>query len=157
MNIGLFQKIILFLLRISLGWLFFYAGITKVLDPAWSAGGYLKGAKTLSALYSWLASPQMLPLVNFVNEWGLTLIGVSLLLGAFVRVSAVSGALAMVLYYIPVVEMRAFEFFPQIPVPYIGAHSVLVDEHIIYALALLALVVFNAGRVWGVERKIPYA
>jgi len=40
-----FQKISLLLLRLSLGWLFFYAGITKILDPSWTSAGYIKGAK----------------------------------------------------------------------------------------------------------------
>ena len=40
------QKFFLFLLRVSAGWMFFYAGITKVLNPQWSAEGYLKGAKS---------------------------------------------------------------------------------------------------------------
>ncbi|MEK7098213.1 MAG: hypothetical protein AAB906_05185, partial [Patescibacteria group bacterium] len=57
-----FQKISLFLLRISLGWLFFWAGITKVLNPTWSAAGYLQGAKTFADFYQWLATPSLLPL-----------------------------------------------------------------------------------------------
>jgi thiosulfate dehydrogenase [quinone] large subunit len=28
-------------LRMVMGWTFFYAGITKVLDPAWTAEGFL--------------------------------------------------------------------------------------------------------------------
>ena len=39
-----FQKFFLFLLRVTVGWMFFYAGITKVLNPQWSAEGYIKGA-----------------------------------------------------------------------------------------------------------------
>ena len=81
MNMTQFQKISLFLLRVSLGWMFFYAGITKVINPAWSAEGYLNGAKTFAGFYHWLASPGILPVTNFVNEWGLTLLGVSLVLG----------------------------------------------------------------------------
>ena len=65
-----FQKIILFLLRVGTGWLMFYAGITKILNPAWSAAGYLKGAKTFVGFYNWLAQPDILPVVNFINEWG---------------------------------------------------------------------------------------
>ena len=114
-------------LRLVLGWVFFYAGITKVLDPEWSAGGYLKGAKVLSSFYGWLASPAVLPITNFLNEWGLTLIGTSLILGVGVRYSAVLGALLMLLYYIP----QGF--------PYPNPHSLIVDEHIVYIAALLLL------------------
>src|SRR3989344_2380458 len=105
-------------LRIVIGWLIFYAGITKVLDPAWSAAGYLKSAQTLPQFYGWLAGEGMLPIVNFVNEWGLTLLGASLVLGIGVRLSSVLGAILMLMYYFPVLE------FPYIP----GAHAYIVDE-----------------------------
>ena len=135
------QKISLFLLRISLGWLFFYAGITKVLNPAWSAEGYLKGAKTFATFYTWLASTTMLPTINFINEWGLTLLGISLILGVMVRLSSSLGAILMLLYYLPTLD----GFYP-------NAHSFLVDEHIVYIAALLVLGNFKAGRVFGLER-----
>ncbi|MDO8482567.1 MAG: DoxX family protein [bacterium] len=134
------QKISQFLLRITLGWMFFWAGITKVLDPTWSAAGYLKGAKSFVGFYEWLASPAMLPMTNFVNEWGLTLLGVSLILGIGVRLSSVFGAVLMLLYYIPILDF-----------PYPNTHSFIVDEHIIYISALLLLGSLRAGRVWGLE------
>jgi thiosulfate dehydrogenase (quinone) large subunit len=149
-----FENLSLFLLRLALGWMFFYAGITKVFDPEWSAEGYLQNASLFPEFYSWLASPEILPIVNYMNEWGLTLLGVSLILGIFVRLSSVLGAALMILYYLPIVEMKAFEFFPQLILPHIGEHSVIVDEHIVLTLALLVLAVFRAGRAWGLEGKI---
>ena len=35
----------LLLLRLGIGWYFLYAGVTKLIDPAWTAGGYIKGAQ----------------------------------------------------------------------------------------------------------------
>ena len=137
------QKYSLFFLRISLGWLFFYAGITKVLNPAWSAAGYLKGAKTFSLFYQWLLTPSVLPVINFLNEWGLTLIGASLILGVFVRWGSYAGVLLMVLYYLPILQF-----------PKVGDHSYIVDEHIIYIFAFLVLAGFNAGETWGLENRI---
>lgn len=119
----------------------FYAGITKVLNPEWSAEGYLRGAKTFSGFYTMIADSSLLPFIDFINEWGLTLLGVSLILGVFVRLSSIFGVVLMLLYYFPVLE------FPYIP----GAHAFLVDEHIIYALALLVLASAKSGRVWGLE------
>src|SRR3989338_3076427 len=120
MNMTQFQKISLFLLRISTGWLMFYAGITKILNSEWSAAGYLKGAKTFAGFYQWLTQPEILPIVNFINEWGLTLLGASLILGIFVRLSGVLGAALMAMYYFPILQF-----------PYPNAHSYIVDEHII--------------------------
>lgn len=135
-----YQKISLFALRITIGWLMLYAGVTKLLVPSWSAAGYLAGAKTFSGFYHWLTTPGVMPITNVVNEWGLTLLGVSLILGLAVRLSAPLGALLMLLYYFPVLTF-----------PTIAPHSYLVDEHIVYATALLVLAGFRAGRAWGLE------
>ncbi|MDP2734621.1 MAG: DoxX family membrane protein [bacterium] len=139
-----YEKLFLFLLRVSLGWLLLYSGLVKILDSSWTAAGYLKGAKTFGSFYQWLASPEVMPLTNFLNEWGLTLLGVSLLLGVGVRWSGILGALLMLLYYFPVLEF-----------PYIGGHSFLVDEHIVYIFSLLVLAFADAGRTWGLEGRIP--
>ncbi len=134
-----FQKISLFLLRISLGWLMFYAGITKVLNPSWSAAGYLNSAKTFHSLFAWFASPNILPVTNFLNQWGLTLLGASLILGIFVRFSSALGMALMFLYYLPILD------FP------IAGRSYIIDEHIIYTLVLFYFASVKAGRVYGLE------
>lgn len=134
------QKFFLFLLRIVMGWMYFYAGIVKVIDPNFSAAGYLQGAKTFAVFYQWLLSPNILPTVNFINEWGLTLLGVSLILGIGVRLSSILGGILMLLYYFPILNF-----------PYPNPHSYLVDEHIIYAAMLFFFAAVRAGRVWGLE------
>ena len=123
-----------------MGWLMFYAGITKVLDPNWSAAGYLNSAKTFSGLFQWFAQPNILPTINFINEWGLTLLGVSLLLGIGVRLSSVLGAALMLLYYFPVLDF-----------PYPNPHSYIVDERVFYIFVLLFLAAAKAGRAYGLE------
>lgn len=129
-------------LRLVLGWYFFYAGITKVLNPNWSAAGFLNNAKTFPELYAWFAQPDILPWTNLLNEWGLTLIGAALILGIGVRIAAVAGAGMLILYYFPILQF-----------PYVKTTSYfLVDEHIVNALVLVYLAVVRAGRVFGLER-----
>lgn len=135
------QKFFLFLLRISAGWMFFYAGITKVLNPQWSAEGYLKGAKMFVPFYQWLIQPDILPIINSLNKWGLTLLGASLIIGLFVRFSSLLGVLLMVLYYL------ALGF------PYPNPNSYIVDEHIIYIAILFFFAAIRAGRVFGLDGK----
>lgn len=130
----------LLFLRLALGWMYLYAGVSKITDSAWSAEGYLKGAKTFSSLYLWLASPGVLPVVNLLNEWGLALLGASLILGLFVRQSALLGILLMTLYYLPILRF-----------PYVGSHFFLVDEHIVFIGALCVLIAGRAGRIWGMD------
>jgi len=135
------QKFFLFLLRVTVGWMFFYAGITKVLNPQWSAEGYLKGAKAFTWFFQIILDPNILPIINFINKWGLTLLGISLILGLFVRFSSLLGVLLMALYYI------ALGF------PYPNPHSYIVDEHIIYISILFFFAAIKAGRVFGLDGK----
>jgi thiosulfate dehydrogenase (quinone) large subunit len=137
------QRISLFLLRLTLGWLFFYAGITKVLDPEWTAAGYIGAAKTFPQYFKLLLDPKVLPIVNLVNEWGLLLIGVALILGLWVRFTAVLGVLLMILYYLPLLQF-----------PHPNDHSYLVDEHIVYIMSLFVLASSNAGKIWGLGTKL---
>lgn len=136
------KKISLMLLRLALGWMMLYAGVSKIIAPQWTSKGYLAGAKILPEFFNWLSLPNILPITNFLNEWGLTLIGASLLLGFFVRISSVFGLALMILYYLPLIDPA---LFPKME------HSYVVDEHIIYILVFLVLAVFNAGKAWGID------
>lgn len=141
MNLNIYEEkfsgVSLLALRLAMGWLMLYAGVTKILNPAWTAKGYLMSAKTFPDLYQWLALPQNISWVDFLNEWGLTILGVCLILGVFVRLSSIFGAVLMILYYFPVLQF-----------PYIGQHFFLVDDHIIYALVLLFFATVGAGQQW---------
>lgn len=146
------QKTAVVLLRIALGSLFLYAGIAKLIDPEWTAAGYLMGAQTMTSFYAWLASAQNIGWVDMLNKWGLFLVGLSLLLGMGTRIAAIAGSMIMALYYVPTLSF-----------PYAGEHAYIIDEHIIYIAAFSVLFVYNAGMYWGVDgaiqrsKKIPDA
>ncbi|MEK7174628.1 MAG: DoxX family membrane protein [Patescibacteria group bacterium] len=135
-------KLTLTVARVSLGWLFFYAGYTKLINPAWTAAGYLKGAKAFVGFYAWLASPDMIGVTNALNAWGLALIGLALIFGISVRLAGILGALMMLLYYLP------------LGFPHPNAHSYIVDEHIVYAALLLFFAAVRAGRTWGFDEAL---
>jgi thiosulfate dehydrogenase [quinone] large subunit len=137
------QILILFFLRISLGWLFFYSGLTKVLDPTWSAAGFISTAKTFPAFYALFLQPSILPIVNVLNAWGQLLLGISLIIGVGMNLSTLLGCVLMLLYY-----------FVTLNFPFVGEHGFLVDDHIIYIAALLVLRYFNAGEAIGFGKWI---
>jgi len=138
----------LLFLRLIAGWYFFYAGFSKIINPAWDASGYIESAKTFPGFFSWLALPQNVEWVNFLNEWGLTFVGAALILGVFTRFAALAGALMLFLYYLPILNF-----------PHVGAHGYIVDDHIFAIAALFVLAVSSAGRFWGVDsylRNTPW-
>ena len=131
----------MFLLRLVMGWMYLYAGITHLLDAKFSAAAYISGATSFVDLYQWFLSPQVLPVVDFMVKWGLVLLGASLILGLFVRISSYLGMLLMFLFYLPILNF-----------PMVGKGSYLVNQHIIYMAGLLVLASFRAGHVWGLEK-----
>ncbi len=133
------EKVSLFLLRVSLGWLFFYSGITKILNPEWTSLKYLQGAKMFTGFFSWMTQPSVLSVIDFMNEWGQLLLGISLILGIVIRLSTTLGAILMALYY------------SALPFPYPNPQSFIVDQHIIYALVMIYLGAVRAGRAYGLE------
>ncbi|HMQ02280.1 MAG TPA: DoxX family protein [Candidatus Doudnabacteria bacterium] len=136
-----YKHLLIFLLRISLGWILLYAGISKVMNPEWSAVGFLSNAKTFPGLYEWFASPAILPLTNFLNEWGQVLLGIAILLGVVMTLSSLLAAFMMMMYYFPILVF-----------PYAGANSFIIDQHIIFAIGFLLLATLRAGNYWGLGR-----
>jgi thiosulfate dehydrogenase (quinone) large subunit len=129
-----------FLLRISMGWIFIYAAYRQIPDPEWSAGGFLSNATTLPGFFSFFASPEILPIIDMVIPWAHLLIGLGLLLGLGMRLACFGGALLMFLYYLP----RLDGFM-------VGANSFLIEFHLVYVLILIYLFTAHAGRVFGLE------
>lgn len=129
-------------LRMLFGWFMTFAGLEKVLDPSWTAKGFLLGAKTFPAFYAWFAEPMNTWWVDPLNAWGITLIGVALLLGVAVRPAAWAGAVLMILYYFPQ------NFFPNV------SHGYIVEEHIIYTTTLILIAVFPQAQQFGLGNML---
>ncbi len=135
-----FQKVVLFVARLSMGWFFLYAGISKLLNPDFTSVGYIMQTNYLVDLYSWFASPGILPVIDFLNVWGQIALGVALIIGLWTRFSSVVGIFLMVMYYIPVLNF-----------PLAGAHGYIVDDHVLYMATFLVLYAFRAGTYWGLD------
>lgn len=137
----------LLLLRLVMGWTFFQAGITKILDPEWTAAGFLTHLPEGNPLTGFFAAMAGSPIIDALNMWGLTLVGLSLLLGAFVRWSAFWGAVIMIFYWLASLEGGLAQGLPL-------AHGWVVDDHIVYAVLLYGLGAFGAGRILGLDAVI---
>lgn len=136
-----YKSVTLLLLRMMIGWHLLYEGLTKLFTPAWSAEGFLNGSYGfLSGLFHALVSnPTSIEIVNFLNIWGLVLIGTGLFLGLFVRISAVSGIVLLLLYYFA---------YPPFNVPHFlsnpEGHYWIINRNLIEAIALFIVYLFPA-------------
>jgi thiosulfate dehydrogenase [quinone] large subunit len=138
-------------LRVLIGWHFLYEGLAKLTSPTWSAAGYLLQSRgPFSGLFRWMASdPERLATVNRLNEWGLTLIGLGLILGCFTRLASASGMLVIVLFYFA--NPPFVGYFYSIPME--GSY-LIVNKNLVELAGLFVVLVTDSGRVVGLDRII---
>lgn len=91
----------LVILRVLIGWYFLYEGAAKLLSPSWSAYGYLMDSRGFMAPFfaSIAESAVALSIVNYLNMYGLIVVGLSLMLGVFARWGTLGAVIMLVLYY----------------------------------------------------------
>ncbi len=132
-------------LRVVMGWVLFQGGIVKVLDPEWTAAGYLQFAipegNPFTTLFASMAGN---PAIDFLVMWGLTLTGLGLLIGAFTRWNAFWGAFMMLMFWAASLTGGLAQLLPL-------EHGWVVDDHLIYAVLLFALGALGAGRMLGID------
>ncbi len=142
------QSYALGLLRISLGLIFLWAFLDKLLglgfataaDKSWIAGG--------SPTYGFLANASYGPLAPFykllatlpVTDWlfmlGLLFIGITMTLGIAVRLGSYAGALLVFLMWTALLPPKNHPF---------------LDDHIVYLFAFLVLAAYRAGYSLGLS------
>jgi len=138
-------------LRLATGFIFLWAfldktfglGFSTPVERAWINGGtpsqgfLMSPAVTgpLKGFFAGIASPA----TDILFMLGMLGIGLAVMLGIGLRVSAVAGSALMILMY-----LAEWPFTPNA-----SSTNPLVDYHIIYALALVVVAATAAGDTWG--------
>ena len=134
------DKFFILFFRLTMGWTFLWAAIHHFGDDKFVLG-FLSHVKTFHDVYTPFTNPSILPTLTFLVEYGHLLIGLSLISGLLVRVSAPFAIMLMLLYW------TAHMDFPFIE----NTNNYLVDYHIVYAGVLVYLIVKRAGHVFGLD------
>jgi len=135
------ERALILFFRLAMGWTFLYAASHQVFDPKWSVVGFLSRTKTFHDVFVVFTTPTMGPITTFLVEYGHLLIGLSLVFGLMVRISASFGILLMLVYWMAHMDW-----------PYIeNKNNFIIDFHIVYAGVLAYLIVKRAGHVWGLD------
>jgi thiosulfate dehydrogenase (quinone) large subunit len=138
---GSVESAIILLLRLALGYTFLIAGVSQLMTPNFSVVPFLSETKTFHALMMVFASPGVAGPVSVLVKCGQTLIGLSLISGCLVRMSASFGAALMFLFYLGHMDW-----------PYIQYnYNIIIDFHLVYVLLLIYLNIKRAGEVWGLD------
>jgi thiosulfate dehydrogenase (quinone) large subunit len=163
------------ILRLAMGWTFLWAFLDKAFGlgfstgrivneagqttgidffgpDAWINGGSptagavgfaLKGPfadniQTVTGYQMTQAGPQVAGWLDWVYMISLLLIGLGLITGVMTRIAAVGGVLWLAAFYL------GTAVWPE--------HNPFLDDHVVYAVILVGLILANAGRYWGLGR-----
>ena len=142
------QLVTLVTLRILIGWHFLYEGITKLMDPHWSAASFLLESKWIFAgIYKGIAgNPSVLSIVNVLNTWGLIFIGLGLILGCLSRIATVAGMGLILLYYVCNPPFTGLYY----AIPSEGNY-LIVNKNLIEMAALFVLLLSPTGNIIGLD------
>lgn len=142
------EKFVLVALRILIGWHILYEGFAKLLIPNWSSASFLKESKwILEGFSSWIIAHQsVLNIVDFLNTWGLILIGLGLILGLLTRIASITGAVLLFVYYLNNPPFIGLEY----TLPTEGSY-LIVSKTLIESMALIVLAVFPSGYFAGID------
>jgi uncharacterized membrane protein YphA (DoxX/SURF4 family) len=136
------------LLRIVIGWHFLYEGLIKILDPAWSARPFLEGSSwILGDFFRWMASDDtILSIVNYSNSYGLTLIGIALIIGLFSRAASWFGAGMLLMYYVAYPPFVGYSYGPLAEGNYL-----IVNKNLIELFVLITIALTQSGEFFGLD------
>ena len=126
-------------IRILIGWHFLYEGLAKMVNPNWSAAPMLlESTWVFPGFFKSLAlNSDLITVVNFMNTWGLILIGLGLFLGLFTRISSISGTLLLFLYYIVQPPFTGFIIQANAGGSYLWVNSLLIEIAILIMIFML--------------------
>ncbi len=144
----------LVVLRLATGFIFLWAFVDKTFGlgfstpaaRAWIRGGapsqgFLNSPAVVGPLKPFFAAISS-PATDILFMAGMLAIGVAVILGIGLRISAVAGTIIMLFMYLAEWSFGANA----------ASTNPLVDYHIIYAIALIAIAVFSAGDTFGLGR-----
>ena len=141
-------------LRFAIGWHFFYEGVSKLVNPYWTAAGYLESSQGfMSELFMDLASnPGTLAFIDQLNMWGLILVGLGLMLGGLTRTATVFGIIMLLLYYLATPPWPGLVY----TIPAEGAYMI-INKTLIELCALFVTLLFPTGHIIGLDRLLRLA
>jgi thiosulfate dehydrogenase [quinone] large subunit len=126
----------------------------KLANPDWSSFGYLMDSKGIFAnTYHHMAqNADVLVVVDWLNKWGLTLIGLGLIVGLLTQYALFCGMLLLIMYFFshPPLAMITYAL------PQEGSY-LWVNKTLIEIFVMAVLMVFPTGHIFGIDRFISKA
>lgn len=143
MQLGDWQRYWVGFLRVLVGWWFLESGLRQSVilfnAEGWLTTGTANAPFWARGVFIWVASsPDLLALVNLAIPLVEAMIGLALIIGLLTKLSAFGGASLMFFFYFGNA----------------GWLNGFVNADLMGLVLFLTIIVFDAGRVWGLDRYI---
>ena len=138
-------------LRVVIGWHFLYEGLTKLTAPSFTAAGYLKQARgPFAEMFKSIASqPNLLANADLITMWGLTLVGLFLMLGLFTRLASLAGIGFILMFYLAAPPLIGYFY----SIPSEGSY-LIINKNLVELCALAVIFATGSGKFAGLDRII---
>ena len=138
-------------LRVVIGWHFLYEGLTKLTAPSFTAAGYLKQARgPFAEMFKSIASqPNLLANADLITMWGLTLVGLFLILGLFTRLASLAGIGFILMFYLAAPPLIGYFY----SIPSEGSY-LIINKNLVELCALAVIFATGSGKFAGLDRII---
>ena len=136
------------ILRVFIGWHFLYEGLVKIFAGNWTAYWYLtNSAGPASGIFRSMAeNAVILRIVDYLNMWGLTIIGLGLFIGLFARYLKIAGIMLLFFYYIAYPPCAAYPVESALEGNYWIVNKILIEM-----AAIFILVLFPSSHITGLD------
>ncbi len=128
-NIEKINPYIFSIVRMAIGWHFLYEGISKIIAQNWSSAPYLSGSKWIFApVFNAMAeNSTILAIVDFLNIWGLILIGLGLMVGMLSRLASAFGSIMLIFYFLAYPPIPGYTFGVPVEGSYLWVNKTLIE------------------------------
>lgn len=118
------------------------------MNPAWTARPFLEGSRWIFGdLFRWLISGNTgMWIIDTVNAYGLTIIGIALILGLFTRIALWSGISLLLMYYLAYPPFGGFSY----GAPSEGSY-LIVNKNLIELFVMIFLAITRSGQFFGID------
>jgi len=127
-------------IRIAIGWHFLYEGLSKIIAGGWSSAPFLAGSRWIFApLFHWMSDSTVITsVVDFMNIWGLILVGLGLMLGAFTRVASATGSIMLFFYFIAYPPIPGYTISVPVEGSYLWVNKTLIEFFVLTAFVFIS-------------------
>lgn len=142
---------LLTVVRIAIGWHFLYEGIAKIIAGNWSSAPYLAGSRWIFApVFNAMAdSAAVTSVVDFINIWGMILVGLGLIAGLLTRYASIGGAVMLLFYFVAYPPVPGYTVGVPVEGSYLWINKTLIEFFVLAAFSFM-----TSGYHFGMDRLI---